>query len=88
MEELGADDEDPGPGGGILEDIRDVFQVHITVSVAFGVRDVGPDPTHRTGPDKFSAQGHAADHQEVAKVAEGGGLGVSTNVIRYGGGGI
>ena len=59
------------------------FQGGSSGSVAFQVRDVGPDPPHKTGPGKFSAQGRAADHREAYK--EGGGLGVSTTCVSYGG---
>ena len=43
-EELGAADEDPGPGGRQPEGIWDVLQGGSAGSVDFRVRDVGPDP--------------------------------------------
>ena len=86
MEDLGAADEDTGPGGGRSEVIQDVLQGGSAGSVGFWVRDVGPDPPHGTGPGEFSAQGQAADHQEAAKEAGGGGLVLPTAGIGYVGG--
>ena len=64
---MGTADEDPGTGGVRTEDVRGVIQGGSSGSVAFGVRDVGPEPLQGTDPEQFSAQGFAADNQEAAK---------------------
>ena len=87
-EELGTADENPGTGGGQSNSIWNVFQGGSTGVVDFGDRDVGDDPRHGTGPGKFSTQGRAADHGEIAEEAGGGGLGIYTAGGRNGGGGL
>ena len=77
-EELGAADTDPGFGGGQSEGIWDVLQGVCAGSVAFWVRDVGPDPPHGTVPGNFPTQGHAADHMEAAYDTGGEGMGLLT----------
>ena len=85
-EELVADDEDPGPGGGRPKDSRVLLQGGSPCGVAFQVEDMGTEPPHGAGPWKFSAQGCAADHWDAAKELGVGGLGLYTSVVSYGGG--
>ena len=59
------DDEDPGPGGVITEDIRVILKGSSPGGVAFWIRDVGPYPLHGAGPGNFSSQGCVADHREA-----------------------
>ena len=46
-------DKDPGTGWSQHEGVWDIFQGGSTGSVAFGVKDVGDDPPHDTGPGIF-----------------------------------
>ena len=80
---MGAVDKDPGTRGVRTEGIQVLLQGRSPGGVDFRVGDVGPDPPHGAGPGNFSTQGRAADHREAYK--EGGGLGVSTTCVSYGG---
>ena len=87
-EYLGAADKDPETGGGQPEVIQYVLQGGSAGGVAVRVGYVGAEPPHWAGPGEFSAQGCTADHQEAAKEAGEGVMGLSTAGIIYGGGGI
>ena len=88
VEQLGAADKDPGPGGGQHENIPYILQGGSAGSVAFWVGDVSHDSLHGTGQGKFSTQGRATDCWEAAKEAGGGVMGLYTAGDSYKVGGI